>query len=56
MLATLFVRLALNLWYRRVGSWNLRGGTAAEHRRKIKLKAKLESERLPLKRPLQLRL
>jgi alkylation response protein AidB-like acyl-CoA dehydrogenase len=25
----------LNLWYRRVGSWSLRGGTAAEHRRTI---------------------
>jgi alkylation response protein AidB-like acyl-CoA dehydrogenase len=25
----------LNLWYRRVASWSLRGGTAAEHRRTI---------------------
>ena len=25
----------LNLWYRRVGSWSLRGGTVAEHRRTI---------------------
>jgi len=25
----------LNLWYRRVGSWSVRGGTAAEHRRTI---------------------
>ncbi len=25
----------LNLWYRRVSSWSLRGGTAAEHRRTI---------------------
>jgi len=25
----------LNLWYRRVGSWSLRGGTAAEHRKTI---------------------
>lgn len=25
----------LNLWYRRVGSWSLRGGTSAEHRRTI---------------------
>ncbi len=25
----------LNLWYRRVGSWSLRGGTAMEHRRTI---------------------
>jgi len=25
----------LNLWYRRVGSWSLRGGTSAEHRRTV---------------------
>jgi alkylation response protein AidB-like acyl-CoA dehydrogenase len=25
----------LNLWYRRVGSWSLRGGTVSEHRRTI---------------------
>jgi alkylation response protein AidB-like acyl-CoA dehydrogenase len=25
----------LNLWYRRVGSWSLRGGTSAEHRKTI---------------------
>lgn len=25
----------LNLWYRRVGSWSVRGGTGAEHRRTI---------------------
>ena len=25
----------LNLWYRRVASWSLRGGTAAEHRRTV---------------------
>lgn len=25
----------LNLWYRRVGSWSVRGGTCAEHRRTI---------------------
>jgi alkylation response protein AidB-like acyl-CoA dehydrogenase len=25
----------LNLWYRRVGSWSLRGGTISEHRRTI---------------------
>lgn len=25
----------LNLWYRRIGSWSLRGGTIAEHRRTV---------------------
>jgi alkylation response protein AidB-like acyl-CoA dehydrogenase len=25
----------LNLWYRKVGSWSLRGGTVSEHRRTI---------------------
>ena len=25
----------LNLWYRRIGSWSMRGGTASEHRRTI---------------------
>jgi alkylation response protein AidB-like acyl-CoA dehydrogenase len=25
----------LNLWYRRIGSWSLRGGTVSEHRRTI---------------------